>query len=114
MNRIKVMIVDDSAVVLMALSKVRMAQTDELQDSIRRGAKWVLAMQGSDGGWGAYDKDNNRIVFNYIPFADHHALLRETLTVARMPHIGPDRVSLSAIEQTGQLDQFKLAGISSG
>ena len=32
-------------------------------------------MQGSDGGWGAYDKDNNRIVFNYIPFADHHALL---------------------------------------
>ena len=67
--------VDDSAVVLMALSKVRMAQTDELQDSIRRGAKWVLAMQGSDGGWGAYDKDNNRIVFNYIPFADHHALL---------------------------------------
>ena len=34
-----------------------------------------MAMQGSDGGWGAYDKDNNRIVFNYIPFADHRALL---------------------------------------
>jgi squalene-hopene/tetraprenyl-beta-curcumene cyclase len=67
--------VDDSAVVLMALSKVRMAQTAELQESIRRGTNWVLAMQGSDGGWGAYDKDNNRIVFNYIPFADHHALL---------------------------------------
>jgi squalene-hopene/tetraprenyl-beta-curcumene cyclase len=67
--------VDDSAVVLMALSKVRMAQPAELQDSIRRGANWVLAMQGSDGGWGAYDKDNNRVVFNYIPFADHHALL---------------------------------------
>ena len=67
--------VDDSAVVLMALSKVRMAQTTEVQESIRRGTNWVLAMQGSDGGWGAYDKDNNRIVFNYIPFADHHALL---------------------------------------
>ena len=67
--------VDDSAVVLMALSKIRMAQTTELQESIRRGTNWVLAMQGSDGGWGAYDKDNNRIVFNYIPFADHHALL---------------------------------------
>jgi len=37
--------------------------------------QWVLAMQGSDGGWGAYDKDNNRVVFNYIPFADHKALL---------------------------------------
>jgi squalene-hopene/tetraprenyl-beta-curcumene cyclase len=67
--------VDDSAVVLMALSKIRMTQEGDLQDSIRRGAAWVIAMQGSDGGWGAYDKDNNRIVFNYIPFADHHALL---------------------------------------
>ncbi|HSF68472.1 MAG TPA: squalene--hopene cyclase [Nitrospiraceae bacterium] len=67
--------VDDSAVVLMALSKVRMAQTADVRESIQRGANWVLAIQGSDGGWGAYDKDNNRVVFNYIPFADHHALL---------------------------------------
>jgi squalene-hopene/tetraprenyl-beta-curcumene cyclase len=67
--------VDDSAVVLMALSKLKMPQKAELQESIRRGMQWVVAMQGSDGGWGAYDKDNNRIVFNYIPFADHRALL---------------------------------------
>jgi len=67
--------VDDSAVVLMALSKLKMPQTVELEDSLRRGMQWVVAMQGSDGGWGAYDKDNNRVVFNYIPFADHHALL---------------------------------------
>lgn len=67
--------VDDSAVVLMALAKVRVPQTADLRDAIGRGADWVAAMQGSDGGWGAYDKDNNRIVFNYIPFADHHALL---------------------------------------
>ncbi|HXV69046.1 MAG TPA: squalene--hopene cyclase, partial [Nitrospira sp.] len=67
--------VDDSAVVLMALSKLKMPKQTGLQESIRRGMQWVLAMQGSDGGWGAYDKDNNRIVFNYIPFADHRALL---------------------------------------
>jgi squalene-hopene/tetraprenyl-beta-curcumene cyclase len=67
--------VDDSAVVLMALSKLKMPRAAELPDSIRRGMNWVVAMQCSDGGWGAYDKDNNRIVFNYIPFADHHALL---------------------------------------
>ncbi|TKS61477.1 MAG: squalene-hopene cyclase [Nitrospira sp.] len=67
--------IDDSAVVLMALSKLKMPQEAGLQESIRRGMQWVVAMQGSDGGWGAYDKDNNRIVFNYIPFADHHALL---------------------------------------
>lgn len=67
--------VDDSAVVLMALSKVRTADAERQRLAIRRGYRWVMAMQGSDGGWGAYDKDNNRIVFNYIPFADHRALL---------------------------------------
>ena len=67
--------VDDSAVVLMALAKVRMADAQQQRAAIGRGCRWVVAMQGSDGGWGAYDKDNNRIVFNYIPFADHRALL---------------------------------------
>ena len=67
--------VDDSAVVLMALAKVHMPNDAALAASITRGCRWVVAMQGSDGGWGAYDKDNNRIVFNYIPFADHRALL---------------------------------------
>lgn len=67
--------VDDSAVVLMALAKVHMPNEPTLAAAIARGCRWVVAMQGSDGGWGAYDKDNNRIVFNYIPFADHRALL---------------------------------------
>jgi squalene-hopene/tetraprenyl-beta-curcumene cyclase len=67
--------VDDSAVVIMALSKLRLPHEAVQRDSIHRGAEWVLAMQGSDGGWGAYDRDNNRLVFNYIPFADHRALL---------------------------------------
>ena len=67
--------VDDSAVVLMALAKVRLSDEDQQRLAIRRGCRWVTAMQGSDGGWGAYDVDNNRIVFNYIPFADHRALL---------------------------------------
>ena len=67
--------VDDSAVVLMALAKLRLANREAQQQSIARGYRWVMAMQGSDGGWGAYDKDNNRMVFNVIPFADHRALL---------------------------------------
>jgi squalene-hopene/tetraprenyl-beta-curcumene cyclase len=32
-------------------------------------------MQGEDGGWGSFDADNNRLIFNNIPFADHGALL---------------------------------------
>lgn len=66
--------VDDSAVVLMALAKLRLSDR-QTQQAIARGYRWVMAMQGSDGGWGAYDKDNNRTVFNLIPFADHRALL---------------------------------------
>ena len=67
--------VDDSAVVIMGLAKLRMPQPAIQKESLQRGLQWVLAMPGSDGGWGAYDKDNNRVVFNYIPFADHKALL---------------------------------------
>jgi squalene-hopene/tetraprenyl-beta-curcumene cyclase len=67
--------VDDSAVVLMALAKVRLPDERQQAEAILRGCRWVVSMQGSDGGWGAYDVDNNRIVFNYIPFADHRALL---------------------------------------
>lgn len=67
--------VDDSAVVLMALAKVRLPDEAQQREAMARGCRWVVSMQGSDGGWGAYDVDNNRIVFNYIPFADHRALL---------------------------------------
>ncbi len=67
--------VDDSAVVLMALAKINIPNSVAQERAIQRGYRWVMAMQGSDGGWGAYDKDNNRMIFNMIPFADHKALL---------------------------------------
>lgn len=67
--------VDDTTVVLMALAKLHQAPVDATMQSVRRGYRWVLAMQGSDGGWGSYDKDNNHMIFNLIPFADHRALL---------------------------------------
>lgn len=67
--------VDDTAVVLMSLRKIRLQDEEAKTRAIARGLNWTLAMQGSDGGWGAYDKDNNRLVFNLIPFADHGALM---------------------------------------
>ncbi len=66
---------DDTAVVVIALSKLAMPEADAQRDAMRRGIRWTLAMQGSDGGWGAYDKDNNKLFLNQIPFADHKALL---------------------------------------
>jgi len=32
-------------------------------------------MQNRDGGWGAFDRDNDRAILNQIPFADHNAML---------------------------------------
>ncbi|MEW6237015.1 MAG: squalene--hopene cyclase [Candidatus Omnitrophota bacterium] len=66
---------DDSAMVLMALNGARLDNDERRQSSIKRGIEWLLSMQSSDGGWGAFDVDNDKEVLNLIPFADHNALL---------------------------------------
>jgi squalene-hopene/tetraprenyl-beta-curcumene cyclase len=67
--------VDDSAVALMALEKIRGLDPDRTRLAKERGLGWVLGMQGADGGWASFDADNNRLYLNNIPFADHGALL---------------------------------------
>jgi squalene-hopene/tetraprenyl-beta-curcumene cyclase len=67
--------VDDTAAVLTALAKIHPPELSDSDEAIQQGFCWALALQGSDGGWGAYDKDNNKLIFNKIPFADHEALL---------------------------------------
>jgi len=67
--------VDDTAAVVTALTKLAPDHPADEDEAIRLGSQWALAMQSSNGGWGAYDKDNDRLIFNKIPFADHQALL---------------------------------------
>jgi squalene-hopene/tetraprenyl-beta-curcumene cyclase len=67
--------VDDTAFVLMALGHVADPQPARLRASIRRGLAWLASMQNGDGGWGAFDHENNRQFLNHIPFADHNAML---------------------------------------
>ena len=48
---------------------------DQIIHACNRGRRWVLAMQNSDGGWGAFDRDNDREFLCQVPFADHNAMI---------------------------------------
>ncbi len=67
--------VDDTIMVLMALNRVQTDFDREKSAAIRRGTRWVLGMQGKDGGWASFDKDNNKWLFTQVPFADHNAMI---------------------------------------
>lgn len=64
--------VDDTAVVILAMSRQGSSDYDE---AIERGCEWLLGMQSSSGGWGAFEPENEHYYLNHIPFADHGALL---------------------------------------
>ena len=45
---------------------------------MKRAVNWLLAMQSKDGGWAAFDVDNNLDLLSHVPFADHNAMLDPT------------------------------------
>ncbi|HTW45493.1 MAG TPA: squalene--hopene cyclase [Acidobacteriaceae bacterium] len=67
--------VDDTGQVLLALSKVENPRERYQYDVSQRAIDWVFAMQCRNGGWASFDKDNTKMIFQYIPFADHNAML---------------------------------------
>ncbi|MDQ6869978.1 MAG: squalene--hopene cyclase [Pseudomonadota bacterium] len=66
--------VDDTAVVAMAMDRAA-GHAPEYKDAVARALEWIEGLQSADGGWGAFESDNDREYLNYIPFADHGALL---------------------------------------
>jgi squalene-hopene/tetraprenyl-beta-curcumene cyclase len=67
--------VDDSAMVLLGLDKVENPRERYQHEVCQRAIDWIFAMQCKNGGWASFDKDNTRMVFQHIPFADHNAML---------------------------------------
>jgi squalene-hopene/tetraprenyl-beta-curcumene cyclase len=67
--------VDDTGQVLMALNCVENPRERYQHEVCQRAINWVWAMQCKNGGWAAFDKDNTKSIFQYIPFADHNAML---------------------------------------
>jgi len=67
--------VDDTSMVLMAMARAGILNKSEYKEKIAKAVNWIIGMQSSDGGWAAFDIDNNHLYLNDIPFADHGALL---------------------------------------
>ncbi len=66
--------VDDTAVVLMLLNRCD-DNACVTSESLHSGLRWILGMQGKDGGWGAFDVDNNLTILNQLPFGDLEAMI---------------------------------------
>ena len=66
---------DDTSMALIALARTRNHLSPECQPAIHRAIQWLLAMQNSDGGWAAFDRDIDNEVLTKVPFADHNAML---------------------------------------
>jgi len=67
--------VDDTAFVLMALGQVAYPEPQRMTGAIQAGLAWLLGMQNDDGGWGAFDRNNNCQTLTQVPFADHNAMI---------------------------------------
>jgi squalene-hopene/tetraprenyl-beta-curcumene cyclase len=88
--------VDDTAMVMIALAEQEAAARGQepgdrrqetegrpaatarrrgLIGACTRARQWLLAMQNRDGGWGAFDKDNDAEFLCRVPFADHNAMI---------------------------------------
>ncbi len=66
---------DDTAEILMALDRCKVQDEKHKRREMDRALTWLFSMQSANGGWAAFDRDNDHALFNEIPFADHGAML---------------------------------------
>jgi squalene-hopene/tetraprenyl-beta-curcumene cyclase len=67
--------IDDVALASAGEARQRVAQLDRSASASARAIAWVLALQNRDGGWGAFDCDNDHEFLCHVPFADHNAMI---------------------------------------
>jgi squalene-hopene/tetraprenyl-beta-curcumene cyclase len=67
--------IDQTKVASAAEAKRRLLGLDKLAGATQRAVAWVMAMQNRDGGWGAFDRNNDHEFLCHVPFADHNAMI---------------------------------------
>ncbi len=70
--------IDDTAMAMLALVHAKGSDPERQAQCEERALHWLVNMQSSDGGWAAFDVDNNWAILNKVPFADHNAMLDPT------------------------------------
>jgi squalene-hopene/tetraprenyl-beta-curcumene cyclase len=70
--------IDDTAMVLLAFNRSSASSSEQQQSSEHRAIQWLFDMQSADGGWAAFDVDNDWRPLSFVPFADHNAMLDPT------------------------------------
>jgi squalene-hopene/tetraprenyl-beta-curcumene cyclase len=61
---------DDTAEVVLALRRVEHPDRERVAAAVRRGVDWLVGMQSSNDGWGAFDADNFHSLVEKHPFCD--------------------------------------------
>ena len=62
--------IDDTAEVVLALRRTQTAAVPTSDGACARAVAWTVGMQCSDGGWGAFDADNDSRLVAALPFCD--------------------------------------------
>jgi squalene-hopene/tetraprenyl-beta-curcumene cyclase len=70
--------IDDTAMVMLAFPHMKASNPSAQSETRKRAIDWLIAMQSKDGGWAAFDVDNNWEILTHVPFADHNAMLDPT------------------------------------
>ncbi len=58
-----------------AEARRQLALIEQTPAAMQRAVNWVLTMQNRDGGWGAFDRNNDHEFLCHVPFADHNAMI---------------------------------------
>ncbi|MGW5156077.1 squalene--hopene cyclase [Nonomuraea wenchangensis] len=64
--------IDDTAEVVLALRRL---DVPGVRPAIERGVRWMAGMASSDGGFAAFDADNDRVLCTKLPFCDFGAVI---------------------------------------
>lgn len=92
---------DDTAAIAWALYRAN--EPERYGETLQRALDWLVGMQSANGGFAAFDVDNTHYNLNYIPFADHGALLdpptsdvtARVVTVLALVKRSQDRLALN-------------------